>query len=370
MLHRLTGRTGRIVAQAGVLTAVVAGTAVYASVDKSVTLTVDGRSEQVHSFAGDVEGLLASQQISVGDRDLVAPAPSSELDDGDTVVVRYARRLTLTADGEPQVYWTTEPTVGGALSALGIRADGARLSASRSQAIGRSGLAMWMFTPKDVSLRADGRTRRVSTTAATVSDLLAEQSLKLGTLDKLSVVGTAPVVEGLAVKITRIEKRQVTKAESVEAGATRRSTSKLFKGQTKVLREGRDGRRSAVYQLVLTDGKVTSRKLVRATVTRAPVPAVVQVGTKSRPVSRPPAGGGADGLNWAALAECESGGNPNAVNPAGPYYGLYQFDQGTWQSNGGTGTPSGKSIAEQTRVAYNLYQARGRAPWPTCGRNL
>ena len=45
-------------------------------------------------------------------------------------------------------------------------------------------------------------------------------------------------------------------------------------------------------------------------------------------------------------------------------------DQQTWQANGGTGTPSGKSIAEQTRVAYNLYQARGRAPWPVCGKNL
>jgi hypothetical protein len=28
-------------------------------------------------------------------------------------------------------------------------------------------------------------------------------------------------------------------------------------------------------------------------------------------------------LNWRALARCESGGNPRAVNPAG-YYGLYQ----------------------------------------------
>ena len=62
--------------------------------------------------------------------------------------------------------------------------------------------------------------------------------------------------------------------------------------------------------------------------------------------------------------------NPNAINPAGPYYGLYQFDVQTWQANGGTGTPQGKSIAEQTRVAYNLYQARGRAPWPVCGKNL
>ena len=73
----------------------------------------------------------------------------------------------------------------------------------------------------------------------------------------------------------------------------------------------------------------------------------------SRPgarISRPPAG--STGAGWRSASR----GNPNAYNPAGPYYGLYQFDVQTWQANGGTGTPSGKSIAEQTRVAYNLYQ--------------
>ena len=44
------------------------------------------------------------------------------------------------------------------------------------------------------------------------------------------------------------------------------------------------------------------------------------------------------GSNWCGLARCESGVNPNAYNPAGPYYGLYQFDEGTWRSIGGTGS--------------------------------
>lgn len=73
--------------------------------------------------------------------------------------------------------------------------------------------------------------------------------------------------------------------------------------------------------------------------------------------------------DWAALAACESGGNPHAVNPAG-YYGLYQFDVSTWVSNGGIGNPGDASVAEQTRIASILYLARGRAPWPYCGRFL
>ena len=78
---------------------------------------------------------------------------------------------------------------------------------------------------------------------------------------------------------------------------------------------------------------------------------------------------GTDGLNWAALASCESGGNPRAVNAAG-YYGLYQFNVGTWNSVGGTGMPHQASAEEQTYRAKLLYKQRGSSPWPTCGRLL
>ncbi len=36
------------------------------------------------------------------------------------------------------------------------------------------------------------------------------------------------------------------------------------------------------------------------------------------------------------IAQCESGLNPRAYNPAGPYYGLYQFLMSTFRANGGT----------------------------------
>jgi hypothetical protein len=74
-------------------------------------------------------------------------------------------------------------------------------------------------------------------------------------------------------------------------------------------------------------------------------------------------------LNWAALARCESGGNPHAVNPAG-YYGLYQFSRGTWRSVGGRGLPSHASSHEQTLRAQILYRRSGSGPWPVCGHHL
>jgi len=77
-------------------------------------------------------------------------------------------------------------------------------------------------------------------------------------------------------------------------------------------------------------------------------------------------------LNWAAVARCESQGNPRSANRAG-YYGLYQFSMPAWKSVGGTGFPSDATVSEQTMRAQMLYLKRGRhwqGPWPACGRHL
>ena len=72
---------------------------------------------------------------------------------------------------------------------------------------------------------------------------------------------------------------------------------------------------------------------------------------------------------WRKVAQCESGGNPRAVNGAG-YYGLFQFDLQTWRSVGGSGNPANASASEQYSRAKALYAQRGAAPWPVCGRYL
>jgi len=373
VLAVLGGTRGRIAAQAAVLATVVGGGVAYAAINKSVTLSVDGTTSEVRAMGADTVGdLLDSQDLSVGSRDIVAPAVDTEIDDGDTVVVRFARPLTVTVDGQKRTFWTTELSVDRALSAMGIRSDGARLSASRSARIERTGMTMWLSTPKQVTLTADGDTRRFTTTAPTVGDLLREQRVVLKPTDKLSVVPSAPVTANLAVTVVRVVSKRVTLQEDVPFKTVERKNSSMFEDQEKVVTKGVEGRRTAVYDVVRSNGKITARKLVTATVTRKPVTQVVEVGTKNRPSSGGGSGnvgGSVDSLNWSALAECESGGNPNAVNPAG-YYGLYQFSVSTWRSVGGTGKPTDFGAAEQTLRAKKLYQSQGDSPWPNCGSRL
>ncbi|MDY6871115.1 MAG: transglycosylase family protein [Actinomycetota bacterium] len=73
-----------------------------------------------------------------------------------------------------------------------------------------------------------------------------------------------------------------------------------------------------------------------------------------------------NGVNWDAVAVCESGGNWS-INTGNGYYGGLQFTIGTWRSNGGSGSPHNASREEQIRVAENVLHSQGIGAWPTCG---
>ncbi|MDJ1154112.1 LysM peptidoglycan-binding domain-containing protein [Macrococcus caseolyticus] len=77
-----------------------------------------------------------------------------------------------------------------------------------------------------------------------------------------------------------------------------------------------------------------------------------------------PAGNSSMDAHLRVIAQRESGGNPNAVNPSG-YYGLFQFSPSTWASVGGTGNPANASVEEQWKRARILYQTAGASQWST-----
>lgn len=64
----------------------------------------------------------------------------------------------------------------------------------------------------------------------------------------------------------------------------------------------------------------------------------------------------------AAVASCESGLDPSAVNPAG-YHGLFQFDDTTW---GAYGYGSIYDPVAQARTAARMLAAGMASRWPNC----
>ena len=356
-----------IALQVGVVLALVAGTTAFVALDKRVTISVDGHQQQVRSFARNVGDLLDSEHVRYDlAHDLVTPAPSSSLADGETVQVRYGRPVLLTVDGETRTVWTTGRTVSQALMLLGVRSSGAYVSASRSRRIGRGGMALDVRMPHHLTFLADGTRHEVTTTATTVRSAMAEAGVELRAQDRVSADLSAVPYAEQVVGLTRVDGKKAVEERPIKFDVEKRKTNDLYQGTTKILKEGKVGIEVRTFRETYLDGKLDSRQLVSTKVTEKPVTEVLLVGTKKMPDNAP----AADGLNWAALANCESGGNPQAYNSAGPFYGLYQFMESTWHAVGGVGLPTDASSSEQTYRAQILYNRSGAGQWPVCGHYL
>ncbi len=366
-----SGRPLRLAAQAGILAVLVGGTAAYAASDTTVQLTVDGKTSEVRTFGGSVEDVLAAADVTVSDRDLVAPSPDSDVQDGSEVVVQHARQLTVTVDGETTTYWTTALTVDDALADVGVRADGAWLSASRSSRLGRQGLDLDVRTPKDVTLTVAGEASSLTSTSETVGDLLDEQGVELADLDTVSAPVDTLVTDGLAIAVTRIRTDRVTETVTVPAPVEKKSDATLADGKTKVLSAGKAGTTEQVVRRTIVDGKVTGTKVVSSKVVTAPVKQVVAVGTKKAAPKTPttPSTTAPSGSVWDRLAQCESGGNW-AINTGNGYYGGLQFSLQTWKSLGGAGYPHENSREQQIAIGTKLQQRSGWGQWPACSAKL
>ena len=363
-----------------VLTALLAGGIAWTTTGKTVRLSVDGQAQEVELRGSTVQDVLSAAGLEAGERDVVVPAVDAQVQDGDRVALRRARQITLVIDGEERQVWVTASSVDEALDQIGLRDGALALSASRSRSLPLDGFRLEVGTPKDVVVVADGVQRPLTTTTATVGEALAAAGISYDADDYFSKYPAERVVAGDRLQVARVATAQVTEDGPVPFGTEQRPDAALVTGQTKVLQAGQAGVVRRVLQQTTVDGAVQSRTVLSETVLRAPVAKVVAVGTKPKPAPAPArattssaartATGGADSLNWPALANCESGGNPRAVSSTGAYRGLYQFSLSTWRSVGGVGDPIDNSAGEQTYRAKVLYNRSGAGQWPHCGRYL
>jgi uncharacterized protein YabE (DUF348 family) len=359
-----------MIALAAVVVLAVAGTTWgYSSLSKSVTLSLDGKSQEVTAFGSTVGDVLDAEGIDVSARDIVAPSLDEKVDDGSQISVRFARPLELTVDGDTKTYWTTETTVSRALDAIGQSFRGAELSASRGADLDRGGMDLDVVTPKTLKVKL-GQHKMVkeTVTALTVEDALDELGVKVGKRDETTPAPQHTLSDGDKLVFTDVKiVRKHVDGEAIDFGTVEQQDSSMYDGETSVVRAGQTGLRDVTYRIVYRNGEVSVRKVLHQHVVRQPVDEIVKVGTKAQPVATNFAGGS---TVWDALAGCESGGNW-AINTGNGYYGGLQFNLGTWQSYGGSGLPSNASRETQIAIATKVRDASGGyGAWPACAASL
>ena len=363
-----------------VLVALVLGLVAFVGNNKTVTLNVDGKVSSVQTFGGTVGEVVKGANLELKSADRITPAADSRVQDGSVINVNLAKAVKVSLDGAERTIKTTSPTVGELVTELGV-ASASELSVPKDAQLAVSGSFVSISTPKAVSLVADGKAAKTTTTAANVGQLLADAGIKLGASDRVSQPGNAPVVNNMVIKVSRVDVSKT--AEATEAVPFKTLTTEdagMLKGEEKVTQAGAAGSITKKFKLVLVDGREASRTLVSQSVSTQPVTRKVTVGTKEKPKPKPVAqaaaaantGAGAPAMMneamWDKIAQCESTGNWS-INNGNGYYGGLQFDIQTWLGSGGGAYAPNASLAtkaQQIDIANRVYAQRGLQPWG-CG---
>jgi uncharacterized protein YabE (DUF348 family) len=310
--------------------------------------------------------------VVVGPHDSLTPAATSRVHNGTYIAIARGREVTFTIDTVDHHVWVTADNVNAVLKQAGLRIpDAAVLSVDRSARVPTEGMSINIDMPHVVNVHVDGSLHSIVSTKTTLAGVLEDGSITVGAQDQISNDLTTRPYDGLLVTIVRVTGSVENESVAVPFTSTTKADPTLLVGTKKVVQNGANGTLVRTYALSFADGAQTSNVKTGEQLTVPPLPQITAIGTKPKPIPKPKPvfQVAADGLNWAALARCESGGRANADNP--PFYGMYQFRLGTWQAVGGSGLPSQATASEQTYRAQLLYKrSNWRTQWPVCGHNL
>ncbi|OBG42564.1 Resuscitation-promoting factor RpfB [Mycobacterium alsense] len=338
--------------------------AVAVSASKTVTLTVDGVAMHVSTMKSRVIDIVRENGFNVDERDDLYPAGDVQVGDAAKIVLRRSRPLQISLDGhDPKQLWTTASTVDEALAQLAMT-DTAPAAASRGSRVPLAGMTLPVVSAKTVQINDGGATRTVHLPAANVAGLLSAAGAPLLESDQVVPGAASPIVDGMQIQVTRNRIQRVTERIPLQPPAHRIEDPQMNVSRQVVEDPGSPGTQDVTFAVATVNGVETGRLPIANTVITPAREAVVRVGTK--PGTDVPAV--TNGSIWDAIAGCEAGGNW-AINTGNGYYGGVQFDQGTWERNGGLRFAARADLAtreEQIAIAEVTRSRQGWGAWPVC----
>jgi uncharacterized protein YabE (DUF348 family) len=362
-LHESRSPTLRLLVGATLLALTFAGGFAVAA-HKTVTLTVDGSRMTVATMKSRVIDVVKENGFDVGDRDDLYPAADQPVHQSDNIVLRRSRPLQLSLDGEDsRQVWTTGSTVQEALAQLQMT-DKAPAAADRGSRVPLAGMSLPVVSAKTVQLNDGGAISTVHLAAANVAGLLEAAGVPLQQKDTVVPPASSPVVDGMPIQVTRIRLETVNQRLPLPPDDKRVEDVTMNMSRRVVDDPGTPGTQDVTFAVAKVNGVETGRLPVANVVITPARDGVLRVGAKPG-TEVPPI---IDGAQWDSLSRCEAGGNW-ADNTGNGFYGGVQFDQNTWERQGGLRYAPRADLAtreEQIAIAEVTRARQGWGAWPVC----
>ncbi|WP_101952304.1 resuscitation-promoting factor [Mycobacterium sp. 3519A] len=335
---------------------------------KTVKLTVDGSEITVATMKSRVIDVVKENGFNVGERDDLYPAANAPVHQSESIVLRRSRPLQLSLDGEnSRQVWTTASTVDEALAQLRM-SDKAPAAASRGSRVPLAGMSLPVVSAKTVQLNDAGVIRTVHIAAPNVAGLLEAAGVPLEQNDAVVPPAWSPIVDNMSIQVTRIRIDKVTERIPLEPENKQIPDPTMNMSRQVVEDPGTPGTQDVTFAVASVNGVETGKLPVANVVVVPARDGVTRIGAKPGtevpPVSNP-------GI-WDSLAKCEAGGNW-AINTGNGFYGGVQFDQNTWERQGGLRYAPRADLAtreEQIAIAEVTRARQGWGAWPVCSGRI
>ncbi|MEJ8553577.1 ubiquitin-like domain-containing protein [Tepidibacter sp. Z1-5] len=202
---------------------VITCTSIYYALENDVTVTVNNKNQEIHTFSNTVQELLEEQNIELSKNDKVLPDLNSKLKDNMNITIKRAFEVNLVLNGEAQTIITTEDTVDG---------------------------------------------------------ILKENKIPVSELDKVTPELDQKLTKKKEIEIVRVEEKLVTQTEDVGYEVETVYDNNFEIGKVEKVQNGSYGKKEVTYKVRYSDGKEEGRILVSENIIQEPTNEIVKKGTK------------------------------------------------------------------------------------------
>jgi hypothetical protein len=215
-------------------------------------------------------------------------------------------------------------------------------------------------TRKSGLLDVDGQLVPYDSPSLTVGELLASSRIVLDGQDTTLPPPDAVLVDGTRVQVVRVGAATMQTQEAVPFADEQIPDPTIPIGQTREIRAGVPGVDTVTWRAQVVNGLEVGRTELSRVTTTAPVSHQVGYGTMAD-------------WHWDALANCETGGKWNTIDPAGAqgYHGGLGIYQPNWVYYGGLAFAPNAGLAtreQQIIIGQRIYDDHGWYAWG-CARN-
>ena len=340
--------------------------------NKLVNIYDRGVKTSVISDGAKVKDAIEKSGIILNEHDRVEPGLDSEISNVEyNVNVYRAHPVVIVEDSLKKPVVSSYQTGNEIVKEAGINLrdeDTVELQKANELTDG-AGLKAIIKRATPINLTFFGKNEVVYTQSKTVGDFLKDRNIKLGKDDKMSHLEADAITASMDLRVWREGRQTITVEEEVAYPTEKIQDADKAPGYKEIRQAGKNGKRTATYDIVVQDGVEVSRTETNSIIITQPVKQIEVHGAKFAYT-----GGPLSETQITALGICESGMTANR-NSGNGFYGAFQFTKSTWRSSApapyNNGDPHEAPLDAQKQAVQNLLSRSSIfTQFPGCAKKM